>query len=143
MRRREKYFFFKKNFFYKKIILRLFFLGFIGDGLTCQLSDACLADEHNCRFPKVCIPLKKGGHDCACDGGYFAPKNAPDTCVDIDECTMGTHDCNDEETCENREGGFSCKCKEGQFRSGGVCRDRDECALGLYDCDVNASCLVS
>ena len=32
-------------------------------------------------------------------------------CVDIDECSMGSHDC--EQVCTNTEGSFICSCSSG------------------------------
>ena len=32
---------------------------------------------------------------------------------DIDECAIGTHDCVENSSCENEEGGYSCECHEG------------------------------
>ncbi|XP_028982682.1 collagen and calcium-binding EGF domain-containing protein 1 [Diachasma alloeum] len=53
---------------------------------------------------------------CTCWNGYrFNPerqkKGEKPTCVDIDECAEGTHDC--EQICVNTPGDFICKCREG------------------------------
>ena len=48
-----------------------------------------------------------------CNHGYDLIKGK---CIDIDECTMGLHDCGANEICENSHGGFTCKCAEGQER---------------------------
>ena len=46
-------------------------------------------------------------------------------CLDIDECKV-KNVC--EQNCENKEGTFSCSCKEGyQLTNGTKCRDIDEC----------------
>ena len=76
-------------------------------------------------------------------GGFFTPVGSPNACVDLDECTMGMHDCNIDAKCENTVGGYKCNCNEGLFKVGGICRDRDECALGIHNCTENAACFVS
>ena len=32
---------------------------------------------------------------------------------DIDECAIGTHECVENSSCENEEGGYRCECHEG------------------------------
>ena len=32
-------------------------------------------------------------------------------CLDIDECTAGTHDC--DQVCTNTDGSFTCSCNSG------------------------------
>ena len=34
------------------------------------------------------------------------------TCHDIDECALGTHACDQSQTCHNEIGHHSCSCKE-------------------------------
>jgi len=39
--------------------------------------------------------------------------------TDINECSLGTHNCNANATCINTNGGFSCSCNSG-FSGNGV-----------------------
>jgi hypothetical protein len=78
--------------------------------------------------------------DCGgngCDPG-FREQNGE--CVDIDECTAQTDNCDDNATCQNNEGGFSCSCNTGYAGDGVTCSDIDECSQGTHDCDANAAC---
>ena len=43
------------------------------------------------------------------------------TIVDIDECELGAHDCDENAQCENTNGGFICVCNQGYFDNGGRC----------------------
>ena len=46
---------------------------------------------------------------------------------DKDECTLGTHTCHkDHGVCENTEGSFSCKCKDGYSGNGVACKGNEE-----------------
>ena len=82
------------------------------------------------------------GYDCECNTGYEADPNGSHAdsrdkgpvCVDIDECTVGTHNCNEHAKCHNNEGSFTCSCKKGWTGTAygpGSCTDYDECANGL------------
>ena len=90
--------------------------GFSGDGTMCVMNDPCLGGKHNCKEPMTCLPLGGENFRCACPGGFFPDTTNSENCIDIDECTMGLHDCGANEICENSHGGFTCKCAEGQER---------------------------
>jgi len=65
--------------------------------------------------------------DCT-DTGYEGT-----TCAtDIDECTLGTHDCGEGASCTNTAGGFTCACGAGGTDAQG---DGTECS---YTTDCNA-----
>ena len=36
-------------------------------------------------------------------------------CSDIDECLLGTDDCDTYATCANTDGGYTCTCNAGKF----------------------------
>ena len=78
-------------------------------------------------------------------------------CIDIDECELGFDDCNENATCTDTVGSFSCTCNPGYSGNGLNCTskhaptvflymcedvvlDIDECALRTDNCDVNADC---
>jgi hypothetical protein len=74
------------------------------------------------------------GYTCACIDGYTAPA-VGGPCVDVDECTLGTDDCDTDPPagCTNTAGSFTCACPAGYTGDGhGVsgCVDIDECAAG-------------
>jgi cysteine-rich repeat protein len=71
----------------------------------------------------------------SCDAGYSG-----DPCTDINECDLNTDNCDDNATCSNTEGAFTCECDEGYSGDGVTCTDDDECDLGTDDCDENATC---
>ena len=54
---------------------------------------------------------------CVCLAGYSsASMTSPfENCADIDECAMGTHNCQPTQTCMNSQGSFTCvgKCNDG------------------------------
>lgn len=39
--------------------------------------------------------------------------------TDVDECTLGTHQCYSNQRCVNSPGGYSCQCETG-FRTAGI-----------------------
>ncbi|WP_437660827.1 FG-GAP-like repeat-containing protein [Sorangium sp. So ce1182] len=62
------------------------------------------------------------------------------TCTDVDECALGTDNCDANAACTNTTGSFSCACNAGYSGDGVTCTDVDECALGADNCGANAAC---
>ena len=40
---------------------------------------------------------------------------------DVDECTDGTHGCNENATCRNLNGSYECTCNVGFYGNGIIC----------------------
>ncbi|KAG5900252.1 hypothetical protein JTB14_018232 [Gonioctena quinquepunctata] len=68
---------------------------------------------------------------------YYGERNV---CEDVNECQLGTHDCEVAERCDNTIGSYHCSrifgCGTGYTLNGnnGLCEDDDECALGTNNC---------
>ncbi|WP_437586226.1 FG-GAP-like repeat-containing protein [Sorangium sp. So ce1000] len=62
------------------------------------------------------------------------------TCTDVNECALGTDNCDANAACTNTPGSFTCACNAGYSGDGVTCTDIDECALGTDSCDANAAC---
>jgi len=81
--------------------------------------------------------------------------------IDLNECTLGTHNCHTQATCTNTIGSFTCKCNSGYSGNGVSCTgilyfslssfffqiqkplnnlDIDECNLKTDNCDSKATC---
>jgi hypothetical protein len=69
---------------------------------------------------------------CSCKPG-FAGNGI--TCADIDECALGTANCDANATCNNTQGSFTCSCKAGFTGDGVTCA----CAGSTVLC--GASCV--
>ncbi|WP_437963897.1 FG-GAP-like repeat-containing protein [Sorangium sp. So ce260] len=63
------------------------------------------------------------------------------TCTDVNECALGTDNCDANAACTNTVGSFTCACNAGYSGDGVTCTDVDECALGTDNCDTNAACI--
>ena len=62
------------------------------------------------------------------------------SCIDIDECSRGTHECRGARMeCVNREGSYSCQCHDGYQLDArfNICQGQLQCSifwlLMLYD----------
>ncbi|MFY1831986.1 FG-GAP-like repeat-containing protein [Myxococcus fulvus] len=64
---------------------------------------------------------------CQVEPGYTCT-GAPTVCTDIDECAAGTDNCNENATCTNIGGSFTCACNAGYEGDGVTCTNIDECA---------------
>ena len=60
--------------------------------------------------------------------------------ADVDECSLGTHNCAANATCTNTDGGYKCTCNAGFSGNGKTCSDIDECKLNKHSCHANAKC---
>jgi cysteine-rich repeat protein len=88
--------------------------GFEGDGFNCmdigECSDPSLND---CHVAAICTNTV-GAYSCACREGY---EGSGIQCEDVDECARGTHGCDANEVCVNREGlPNECPCAPGFAR---------------------------
>ena len=61
-------------------------------------------------------------------------------CTDINECDVGTDNCDMNASCHNLPGTYTCICLSGYEGDGVTCTDIDECALNTDNCDMNATC---
>ena len=69
-----------------------------------------------------------------CSSGYEL-RSEGDYCIDIDECAIGTDNCDDGLHCLNHEGGFQClPCARGYELINGLCTDINECDVDNIDC---------
>ena len=85
----------------------------------------CLIHRDNCYSGSNCTN-SHGSFSCACEIGYFG--DGVDSCIDIGECSSGTHMCSDHTICTNTIGSYDCDCKIGYRDDGRTCVDIDECA---------------
>ncbi|XP_069798458.1 hemicentin-1 [Narcine bancroftii] len=98
-----------------------------------QLRGRRCMDINECR-QNVCHPDQqckntRGGFRCIdlCPSGMTKAENG--SCIDINECKDGIHQCRYNQICENTHGSYRCICPRG-YRSQGVgrpCVDIDEC----------------
>ena len=135
--------------------------GFFGTGLSC-LEGECF--DTICSENLTCISPTSSS--CGCSGGL---KQIGKYCFDIDECSLGIHDCSIRTNCINELGKYNCECLAGyndanctnldvmvcqvinqdfvcackdgfDEHSNGTCTDIDECSLGIHECSEISSC---
>ncbi|XP_053328822.1 hemicentin-2 [Spea bombifrons] len=99
-----------------------------------QSADSYCADEDECERHTPCshtchnIP---GSFTCSCPVGY-ALSSDNRNCRDVNECSLGTHQCPAGQECINTAGSYRCllRCGPGYRPNseGTACEDVDECA---------------
>lgn len=112
-----------------------------GDGSECREDAQCTS--LNCHEYATC-DSSDGPPECVCPAGFSGNGTL---CEDVDECTMGTHDCDAKANCTNTLGGFACSCQDGWSGTGrkGVngepgCTDINECTTNAHNCNALATC---
>ncbi|MDI1436799.1 FG-GAP-like repeat-containing protein [Polyangium sorediatum] len=60
------------------------------------------------------------------------------TCVDVDECAAGTDNCDENASCTNTAGAFTCACNAGYEGDGVSCTNIDDCAAS--PCQNGGTC---
>ncbi|XP_065179897.1 fibrillin-2-like [Sycon ciliatum] len=114
----------------------------------CVQRDECsnrFAPGTYCDVHGVCVDHLLSYRCNGCQSG-FTGSGLPGDCFDIDECALGFHNCdfNNTGTCVNTLGDYYCECKTGFMRSqdyslhSRTCVDWDEC--DAYQCSGLASC---
>ncbi|OWF55878.1 Fibrillin-3 [Mizuhopecten yessoensis] len=102
----------------------------------CEDVDECLAQTFTCGANSKCVNAEPE-YACTCLVGYA---DIGGTCQDLDECQLGTDNCNGTTgDCTNIPGGFTCACKTGYSGNGIICSDINECLLGTDSCDPRSS----
>ncbi|XXT15899.1 FG-GAP-like repeat-containing protein [Sorangium sp. So ce429] len=92
---------------------------------TCH-GDGCLPEGAPCGTSAPCCD------GLTCQSG---------TCTGaVDECALGTDNCDANAACTDTPGSFTCACDAGYSGDGVTCTDVDECGLGTDNCDANATC---
>uniref|UniRef100_A0A6B2E6L7 Putative cell adhesion molecule n=1 Tax=Phlebotomus kandelakii TaxID=1109342 RepID=A0A6B2E6L7_9DIPT len=87
-------------------------VGFLMNNETgaCEDVDECSGEyENDCTPRQICVNTM-GSYDCLCPAGY-ATHRFKKKCLDINECTRGSHKCSHE--CINTRGSYECRCPKG------------------------------
>lgn len=118
-------------------------------GMEADNNGNCI-DINECVNPGICWPNQRcvntiGSYRCqnllTCSGGYEVNEYG-NQCIDIDECSRGTHECGAKQICQNKAGGYICECPLGYImNSKRECEDIDECIrFHGQVCSVNSEC---
>ncbi|MBN2694915.1 hypothetical protein JXR93_09655 [bacterium] len=143
--------------------------GFIADGLSCVDTNECENGTHNCQEGFKCVNTE-GSFNCVedivapcdnitcsnkgvcvvendlavcnCNSGYIADGL---TCIDINECLNGTHNCETGYSCVNSGGSFSCVDINECSNNTDNCQDGFQCinTEGSFNCIEIAEIVVT
>ena len=129
---------------------------YIGDQFTgCVDMNECEVIPGICPAHSTCINHQPPqSWECLCNDGYYGGgiwrlgidgDSDGDMCFDIDECAAGIFECQENSSCVNTPGSYTCECDIGfdYFKIDGntTCLDIDECVLFAHECDPNAVCM--
>ncbi|XP_076459739.1 uncharacterized protein LOC143292928 [Babylonia areolata] len=92
--------------------------------------------------------------ECVCRSGYILGTDLK-TCLDVDECSLGTSGCGEGSVCENLPGSYRCVCPAGtvldndgmtclacpEGRYGEDCSNLCNCGPGAETCEPTRGCL--
>jgi len=119
----------------------------VADGAlqTCVQIDECTDGIHDCVTDATGICNDKDPNvdgikfECGCVEGYYGTGFANGQgCIElIDECDIGTHNCDANADCTNTQAAFTCACHAGFTDDNGdgtVCTNIDECSDGTHNC---------
>ena len=103
--------------------------GFFGTGFSC-LKGECI--DGSCPGNQTCIASTSS---CHCSKGL---QKKGKYCFDIDECSLGTHDCLKTSNCINVPKSYLCECPSGFYGDGTKCLKGD-CIES--ECKANEQCV--
>ena len=116
-------------------------MGFSGDGMTCTpgCGDGVKGATEGCDDGNT-LPNDGCSPNCAVGSGYTCMGEGPGSCIDNNECVLGTDTCLDTEDCGNTPGSFTCTCKVPDNKvCNGTCID---ITGDLFNCgDCGKTCL--
>lgn len=83
------------------------------EGYTLGPDKRACVDIDECSLPgtKLCsgrCTNLPGSYKCGCDSGFILDRYREKSCEDINECLIGTHNCDRQDVCVNTWGGFKC-----------------------------------
>ena len=123
-----------------------------GQETGCVDIDECADGIDECDDNSTC-DNQSGNYVCFCKNGYsiqginkndyyFGDEAASNECVDLDECHADSNGqwnvCDDNASCTNNPGSYTCSCLPGFAGDGWQCADIKECNFpALNDCDMN------
>ncbi|KJE96420.1 megakaryocyte-associated tyrosine-protein kinase [Capsaspora owczarzaki ATCC 30864] len=108
-----------------------------GKGETgCLDNNECSSANGGCQHTCTNLP---GSYACSCNSGYQLQPDAK-SCININECTTGMHNCAANATCADTIGSFTCTCKAGFSGNGTHCDDVNECNGIPFPCSSDALC---
>ncbi|WP_433927505.1 FG-GAP-like repeat-containing protein [Sorangium cellulosum] len=110
-----------------------------------RVSEQACIDAHSAHAGDYVTSLDPSSplYDPTCGGQGCLPVNAPcdptvpccdgltcqsGTCTDVNECALGTDNCDANAACTNTSGSFTCACNAGYSGDGVTCTNIDECA---------------
>ncbi|KAF7709956.1 hypothetical protein HF521_016806 [Silurus meridionalis] len=111
------------------------------------MSDGSCANSRTCSVAHCQYGCEEvqGEIRCLCPSTGLQLSSDGKTCVDIDECVAGKHQCLYNRECVNTFGSYYCKCPSGydlKYISGKYdCVDINECLANTHKCSRHAECL--